>query len=431
MTLTQQLKEALYLAPISLRKLRSGSLSWMLVYFLSGLAIFSLFTWVLLENQHAIKSAILNYFFPQSWHEISVQLGDFLFETQAKVVIGNMILGASLVVASIFLFPLKEKYSAQFEKDASYKNGPAREFPLLMQAWEETKLFLLYLTAQSVILWIGYYPYAVTKTIAIILSYLFLFFTFGLDFISPTLQRHRTAYTLILKVLWRKPLLVLAFGTLFSLPVVLLSRFMFTLQDWTLIEIASVLFLINIIFLTLAVPVGTRIASRLMPVVKRSLPLPKSTKVKGYSLMLIILVFMLFLHGGLIASLHHKSQILKADYSVDWSSIQYDLPSFTQFFNEKALTNLSFDVVIDNPTQFDIKFEDSQVFVEKKSSLIATIDISGFEIPAGESRKVKLKLDSTSNLGKVTNFREILEDWRVDLQFELWPGIPFIFNIAE
>lgn len=431
MRLIQQFKEACYLAPLSLRKLGRSSLSWMAIYFLCGFAIFSIFTWLLLENQEAIKLTILNYFFPQSWHEISVKLGEFLFESQAKVVIGNSILGASLVVASIFLFPIKEKYSAQFEKDAGYKNGPSQEFPLLLQAWEETKLFLLYLTAQGVILWIGYYPYALTKAIAISLSYLFLFFTFGLDFISPTLQRHRTAYTLILKVLWRKPILVLAFGTLFSLPVVLLSRYMFTLEDWTLIEVASTLFLVNIFLLTLAVPAGTRVASRLMPIVKRSLPPRKSSKIKGYSIMSLTLIIMLFLHGGLIASLHHKSQILKADYSVDWSSIDYDMPSLTQFLNEPALTNLSFDVIIDNPTQFDIIFEESQIFVEKENQLIATIDISGFEIPAGDSRKVKLKLDSTSDLGKITNFREILEHWRVDLQFELWPGIPFIFNIAE
>ena len=431
MTLIQQLGEAFYKAPLSLRLLNKRSLKWLSIYLVSGLTIFTLFTWLLLENQQPIKQAILDHFFPQSWHELSEQLADFLFESQTKTVIGNMILGASLVLASMFLFPIKEKYSAAFEQDGRYQNGPVKEFPLWLQAWEETKLFIFYLTAQSVILWVGYYPYSWTKGLSIFLSYLFLFFTFGVDFIAPTLQRHKTRYSLMLKVLLKKPLLVLSFGLFFSLPVVLISRYIFTIETLTLVEITGILFIINIIFLTLAVPAGTRVASMLMPEVKRTLPPKKQTKFKAYSILFVTLVVTLFLHGRLIASLHHKSQILKANYSVDWSSFDYKLPSFSQFFNGKALSNLSFDVIIENPTEFDIIIEQSQIFVEKKEKAIATIDLSGFEIPSGESRKVKMKFDSTSDISQINNLNELMEGWRVDLEFELWPGIPFILNIAE
>ncbi|TQV81048.1 hypothetical protein [Aliikangiella coralliicola] len=431
MTLTEQLRESLFYSPLSLRNLKRSSTKWLFIYFALGLFVFSLFVGVSLNNQEAIKSLLLNYFFPQSWHEISEKLGVFLFESQAKTVLSNLILSGSLVLASIFLFPIKEKYSAEFEKDAKYAKGSIQEFPLLIQGWEETKLFLFYVTAQSIILWIGYYPYAWCNWLSIALSYLFLFFTFGLDFISPTLQRHRVSYTLILKVLLRNPVVPLSFGLLFSLPTVLLSKYIFTIEDLTLIEIASILFLVNIIFLTLAVPAGTRVARRLMPTVKRTLPPLKKSKIYSYSTMLILLTVMLFLHGKLIASMHHKSQLLKAEYNVDWSSIDYDLPSLSQFFNSKSLSNLSFDVEIYNPTEYDIIIEKSQIFVEKKENTIATIDLDGFEIPSGEKRKVKVKLDSQSDLSSITNFREILEDWRVDLHLEVWPGIPFILNITR
>ncbi|MCW9000895.1 MAG: hypothetical protein OQK04_19445, partial [Kangiellaceae bacterium] len=406
-------------------------LTWMGVYFLAALFIFSILSWQLMENEQAIKSLILNYFFPTSWHEISEQLAQFLFESQAKTVIANMIISGALVIASMFLFPIKEQYSAVFEKESGLSDGSEKEFPLLVQGWEEVKLFIFYLTSQSIILWIGYYPYFWTTWISIILSYAFLFFTFGLDFISPTLQRHRIGYTKILKVLVKHPWVTSSFGVVFSLPVILLGQLTMKNENLTLVDITGILFIVNIVFLTLAVPVGTHIACALMPTVERTLPPAKKTKVYGYSVMMITLIGMLFLHSRLIASLHHKSQLLKATYDVDWSSIDYKLPSLSQFVNGKALTNFSFDVKINNPTEYDIVIENTQIWVEKKDVPIAKIDLNGFDIPAGQSRRVKVQLDSESDMGKITNFREILEDWRVDLHLELWPGIPFILNIAE
>ena len=147
--------------------------------------------------------------------------------------------------------------------------------------------------------------------------------------------------------------------------------------------------------------------------------------------MSMVLVSTLFLHAKLITSLHHKSQLLKAEYSVDWSSIEYELPGFSQFLDGKALSNLTFDVEINNPTEFDIVIENSQVIVEQKAIVVATIDLSGFEIPAGESRRVNMKLNSDSDMSQLTNFKDILENWRVDMHVNIWPGIPFVLNIVE
>ncbi|WP_196137197.1 hypothetical protein [Aliikangiella sp. G2MR2-5] len=431
MTLTRQLSEAFFHAPKSILLIRSKTFQWLFVYLLAGLAIFSLFTWQLLENEQNLKNLLLDYFFPTSWHEISEQLAMFLYDSQAKTVVANAIMSGSLVLASMFLFPIKEQYSAVFERESGLSDGSEREFPLMIQAWEEVKLFLFYLTAQSIILWIGYYPYSWASWLSIILSYLFLFYTFGIDFISPTLQRHRVGYTLMLKALFKRPWVTLGFGVLFSLPIIGIAQFAMRFEELTLVELTGILFIANIFFLTLAVPAGTRIACSLMGEVKNTRPPRQKNKVIAYSCMLITLTFMLFLHGGLVTSLHHKSQLLKAQYDVDWDSFDFDLPNFSQLLNGKALSKMSFNVEIKNPTEFDIVIENSEIWVEKKEKVIAQIDLAGFEIPAGQTRQVKIKLDSNSDLGKITNFREILEHWRVDLHLELWPGIPFIVNIAE
>jgi hypothetical protein len=418
-------------APLSIVNIKQRSLLYMLIYFSLGLVIFGSLTWLMLSNQEQIKSALLNYIFPQSWHEISEKLAHYLFESQAKTVIANMIISGSMVIASIFLFPFKELFSAQFEKDGDYNNGEVKEFPLGLQALEEVKLFLFYLTAQLTILWIGYYPYAWTHWLSIGLSYLFLFFTFGVDFISPTFQRHRQRYSLILKFLFKKYLSVILFGFLYSLPIILLSHFIFSFEQLTLIEIASILFLVNLFLLTLAIPAGTHIASRLMPQLRLAKAPQKRSVQLSYSLMAAILICALILHTKLIKSMHHKSQLLKAEYSIDWDSIDYQLPSFSEFFNGKALTNLSFDLAIKNPTQFDIDVEPSQIVILKDQLLIATIDLNGFRVESGKTHAVTMTFDSNSDLSKITNFRTLLENWRVDMQLDLMPGIPFIFNLIE
>ena len=431
MNIPHQLKLAFYSGPAALAKMKPQSLMWAGIYLISGLAIFGCFFWLLIENQEIIKSSLLDYLFPESWHGISVKLANFLYESQTKTVLGNLILSGSLVLSSIFLFPLKEKYSAIFEEKAKYYNGKIQEFPLLYQAWEEVKLFLLYLTAQSVILWIGYYPYQWTTWISIILSYLFLFYTFGLDLISPTLQRHRTKYSLILKLLIKNWILPLSFGFLFNLPLIFLSRWIFTWDDYSLIEISSILFLSNMILLTLAVPIGTRIASDLLEQKALLLAPTKRAMFWGYTTMLSLLFVTAFLHSRLLVSLHHKSQLLKANYDIDWSSIEYQLPSFSEFTGGKSFSSLSFYMEMENPTDFDIVVENSQLFVFKGDLELAVVDVTGFELASKDLERIKIQLDSNSDLSKMNGLHNLSKGWRVNMHIELWPGIPLIINLIE
>jgi len=427
----KQIKLATIDSPLSLRFMRKNSLRWGAVYSFSTFVVFSLFIWVMLSNQQVIKTILLDYLFPESWQSVSEQLADFLFESQTKVVVSNLILSGSLVLASIVLFPVKEKFSAEFERDANYCNGSVNEFPLILQAWEETKLFLLYLTAQSVILWIGYYPYQSTTILSIVLSYLFLFFTFGLDIISPTLQRHRINYSLMLKFLMTRPLLTISFGLLYSLPLIIISYFVFDQSELTLVKMTGILFIANIIFLSLAIPAGTHIASKILPQIKKT-PQPNHSNVRNtYLVLSVLLIASLYLHSRLVVSLHHKSQLLKAEYNLDWSSITFDLPSLSQLANGKALSNFSVDIVINNPTEFDIIIEPSEIHIEQDRKLIATLNISGFNLLSGEKERINLKLNSKSNLNLVNDFDRILDNWRVDMYIDIWPGIPFMINIVS
>ncbi len=431
MSIFYQLKLSLFEAIASLRFFNRKALSWGVIYSLATIVIFGLFVWFLFNYQDPIKAALLDYLFPKSWQSLSEQLANFLFESQTKIVLGNMILSGSLVLASITLFPVKEKYSSEFEKTLKHNNGQTSEFPLYMQALEEVKLFLLYLTAQSVILWIGYYPFVWTTIISNTLSFVFLFATFGLDFIAPTLQRHRVTYSLMIKFLLQHPLIALSFGTLFSLPLVLISPYIFSIPDLSFIEITGFLLFLNIIFLVLAVPAGTFIASKLLPEVRQTEPAKRRNVRASYVMMTVLLLSTLFLHSQLVVSLHHKSQLLKAEYDLDWSSISFDLPSFSELSSGKALSNFSMDIVINNPTQFDIIIEPSELYIEQKENLIAKLNINGFALASGESKRITLNMDSDSDLSKLSGFGELTKDWNIDMYIDIWPGIPFMLNVFK
>jgi len=430
MTTFQQVRLASWEAILSIAKIKKSSMRWLVSYILLGLVLYLAVIAFYLNYQQAIKNLLLDYIFPKSWHSLSETLISFLYDSQAKSVVSNLILSSSLVFSSLFLFPVKEKFSAVFERDC-YSCGQVDEFPLLFQALEESKLFVLYLTSQLIILWIGYYPYSWTSNLSIFLSYLFLFFTLALDFIAPTFQRHRKNYARIIKLLLTKPLVSLTFGLIFSLPAIILGQWVISQQEYSLVKMVSILFIANLFLLALAIPAATHVACRLFPVLEQIKQPAKKSKVIGYGILSLLLVLGLLLHSRLLLSLHHKSQLLKAEYDIDWSSFNYQLPDFNTLTKQPSQSNLSFSIEITNPTEFDIQIEPSHVLIFQQDKSIAEINIEGFSIAAGKKKRIELKFNADSNLSLTSQWSNIFSGWRVDWTVEIWPGIPFVINLLE
>ncbi|WP_144391891.1 hypothetical protein [Pleionea sediminis] len=380
-----------------------------------------------------MKQAILDYLFPESWHSLSEKLYSFFFESQSKQVLGNAILSGSLVIASIFLFPIKEKYSAVFEKEQGYPNGPYQEFPLWLQGIEETRLFLFYLTAQMIILWIGYYPYFWTEVISVSLSYFFLFYTFGLDIISPTLQRHRVKYSKINKLLFRNLICTLLFGLLFSLPAIVISQWILSIETLNLLEISIALFILNLFFIAISIPAGTAIGSHLLKENTQVINVATSTKILGYLIMTLGLISGLVFHSRLIQSMHHKSQILKAEYAIDFDSFDFNFKSLGSMLTGDSIGDLKFNLTIDNPTEYDMAFENSQIYIFKNSKQVSKVAIEGFSVPAGEEKEITMKFNAKSNFSEVTlgEISQALDGWTMEMHIELFPGIPFIIQLMD
>ena len=89
------------------------------------------------------------------------------------------------------------------------------------------------------------------------------------------------------------------------------------------------------------------------------------------------------------------------------------------------------DIVINNPTQFDIIIEPSELYIEQKENLIAKLNINGFALASGENKRITLNMDSDSDLSKLSEFGELTKDWNIDMYIDVWPGIPFMLNVFE
>ncbi|WMS86722.1 hypothetical protein [Pleionea litopenaei] len=431
MTIVEQINATLWQSWLSLRHIKRRTAASLLVYFATGCIIFIICGSLLLHHQESLKQLLLDYLFPESWQSISEQMFSFFFESQAKQVLANLIISGSLVVASIFLFPIKERLSANFESDLNLPLGKAEEFSLLRQGVEETRLIIFYLTAQLIILWVGYYPYSWANTLSITLSYVFLFYTFALDIIAPTLQRHQMTYGRINKLLAKNLLAAMIFGLCFSLPALFIGQWLMSQEDYNLLEISLILFLVNLLFIAWSIPIGTYLAIQLRRRTNQVKAISSSTTVLSYLVTFVLLTGGLLLHGRLLQSMHHKSQVLKANYDLDWSSFSLELHSLGEALSQRSIGQLSFDLLIENPTEYDLVFEDSEILLDKYEQPISRIAIKGFAVPAGDTHHLTMQIDVTSDFSSISDYSSALEGWRMEYRLQLFPGIPFIVEIYD
>ena len=163
----------------------------------------------------------MGWLFPESWHFVLETLGQLFLHSASQQLLVSFALGLSLLVVTITLFPLKEHLSHSFESENELTEDDVDPLPLKAEAWEESKLLLLYTTLFMSVFWVGYSDEPWRRHLAFGLSNLVLALTFAVDFISPTLFRHGMRYTTVFKTLLRFPVATLSFGALFALPPVL------------------------------------------------------------------------------------------------------------------------------------------------------------------------------------------------------------------
>jgi hypothetical protein len=425
-------------APTAVRRLRARSAIWLAVYLAAAAALLGLVASLVLAHAGDLRGLLLDYLVPADWQFAARLLVDRLLAQQEKLVIINAALTASLLAVQLALFPIKEQVSAALERDADLVTEPIEEHPLWFQAWEEVKLFLFVVTAQGTIFWIGYSDSPARRALATALSFLVLFASVGVDFLSPVLQRHKLRYSAMIKTYLAHPVLLLGFGALFAAPSIVVANLAAEHPTWSLSTQLGVAFGTQIVGIALAALGGTVAGAALLSDAKRRTRSSLPVRIIAWVLLVTTLGWNAYRFGAVGRSLHHKSQILKCKYDVDWNSLRADVPDaldlITGVRSDRITVAVELDVAITNPTSIDLEIEDNHLDARQNDQLIATTQLPRLSVPAGTTRKVTISLPLTIAPSQVMRVRELLttKGWSLTLWLEVADGWQFpIYLLTE
>lgn len=424
-------------APLAARHLRLRSAAWLLAYLAAATVILGIVAYLVISNEERLSDTLLAYVLPADWRVAAKFLVKKVFAAQEHAVLTNAALSMSLMVVTITLFPLKEKVSATLEEDARLLTEPFDEHPLWFEAWEEIKLFLAMLAAQGTIFWIGYSDDPARRSLALVLSYLVLFASVGFDFLSPILQRHRQRYSVMMKSFAANPFLLFGFGALFALPAIITARVVATHTDWSAGTQLAFSFGAQVFGIAFAAIGGTVAGAPLLADAKLRTPSSLLARIGIWVLLLGLLGWNGYRFGVIGRSLHHKSQILKCEYDVDWSSFSADLPSALELagaIHSDAITvGIHFDVSIKNPTGIPLEIEDNRLDIRQHDQLVAQTHLPRVKILPGATEKVTVKLPLTIKPSQVLRIRELIttKDWTMTLWLHVDDDFDFPIYLLE
>ena len=424
-------------APTAVRRLRTRSAAWLGVYLAAAALMLALVAYLIVRHRQDLVALAMDYVLPEDWHFASKLLLERFFGQQEQAVITNAALAASLMVVQLTLFPLKEQVSAAIERDAALVDEPVAEHPLWLQAWEEIKLFAMMLAAQGTIFWIGYTDDPARRTLATVLSFVVLFASVGIDFLSPVLQRHKLLYSSILKSLLANPILTFGFGALFALPAILAANVAADHPTWSFATQLGVSFGAQVVGIALAALGGTVAGAALLKDARTRRRSPVPVRVLAWAVLIGLLAWNGVRFVAVGRSLHHKSQLLKCDYQIDWASFRADVPGplalAAAIRRDTIEVGVGFEVTITNPTGIDVEIEDNRLEARQRGLLVAQTRLPPLRVRAGAAEKVAIKLPLLVKPSQVLRLRELLttDRWTLTLYLRVArqlrvPGLPAV-----
>jgi hypothetical protein len=429
---TQQLYLAGVEAPIAARKLRARSSVWLAIYIAAAAGILGLVGWQLVAHEGELAQLALDYVIPRDWQFAIRTLAHKFFAQQEQLILVNAVITAALLVVQATLFPIKEQVSAALEVDAALVDEPIAEFPIWFQAWEEIKLFLALLAAQGSIFWLGYTDDPVRRKLAVVISFLVLATNVGIDFLSPVLQRHKLRYSQIIKSLFAHPLLLLGFGALFALPAVGATALAAKHKEWSFATQIGVAFGGQVIGVALAVLGGTVAGAPLVADARTRKRSHVAVRVLAWLALAGVLGWNGYRFGAVARSLHHKTQLLKCDYSIDWSSGEAKLPSALDLAiaakNDKLAIAVDFDVTVHNPTAVDVEIENNHFEFRYQGELVAQTSLPRGRVASGATSKLHITLPITVQPSQALKIRDMVaqpKDWTITLYLEVADSFTF------
>jgi Late embryogenesis abundant protein len=423
-----QLWHVFAVGPLAPLRLRARSAAWLLVYLALCIAILGGAGWLVVAHRDELLSAAVRYVFPESWRFSGQKLFERVLASQGRAVLINAQVSASLALVGALLFPIKERVSRALEVDARLSSEPERPLPVARQVAEEIALLLVFVTAQMTIFWLGYAPEPWRRRAAELASWAVLFCQFSFNFVSPLLQRHGLRYATIAKLLFARPVVLVGFGALFTVPPVWLAHVARAHAEWSFARAVVVLEAVNIACIAWGTLAGAYVASRMLPAALAA-RLPSWPRRALASLaVLALFAANAYVFGVVGLALQRKSQLLKCKYSVDLTSIHVDLPDWKSLLTtDPVQLGVKLDLTVENPTAYDVAIEKNRLTVEYQDVSFANASLSPLYVAAGGTQRAHVQFPITVHTSILQRGRELFDwhRWRVTLFLEVAPGLDF------
>ena len=422
-----QFREAVRGAPAALFRLKPKT--WVyLGFYLSACAVLCvLMTAAVAAADGKAADLALSWIFPESWHFVLEKMGQLFLHSASQQLLVSLALGLSLLVVTITLFPLKEHLSHSFESENDLTEDEVDPLPLWAEAWEESKLLILYATLFMSVFWVGYSDEPWRRNLAFGLSNLVLALTFAIDFISPTLFRHGMRYTTVFKTMMCFPIATLSFGALFALPPVLAGVAMghFAPENWVWILVA--LFAAEVFAIVWACVGGTWLAAKLWPEAKTIQRPFWGARLLYWLVLLGLFAANIRAFSALGKSVLTKAPIFKSQYELVAGSFELDGLGLWDVLSTEPTLGFSMDLRITNPTEVDLILEENRLELSHQGTLVATTTLEPLRVESGEVRTQRVGVDLNVDLSVIRKGGELLrrEDWDAVLYVELDGGREF------
>jgi LEA14-like dessication related protein len=409
-------------------RMSARSWRWFALYLgLSG-ALLRGFAALFGRHDEALVRALVSFLVPERWHGVADFVLAFVFKSQAQQVTVNIVLIVTLNVVSLVFFWTKELLSQSYERDQAAARGlddprgAWREYPIWYQWIEEIKWTLVGVALMFAVLWLGHSPEPWRKTTATVLSYGVLFFSAAGNYLAPPMQRRRTQYGQVIKAIFRKPLLALGFGAAVSLPQVALLHVVSHAELSAFVSLL-IIFGVNIVFIAYSAVAGTHVGLALLPVAERTPRSSTVTKITAWLAVFAVLIGGAWILGRLGGVLAGKSQFLKCEYRIDWSTLQVDKPNLGGLLKGEVGVKVAFDVEIDNPNALPIRIEDNRLVVSDDDVVIAETRLSPLLVEARSVKRTRVGLDAKVRATSVLEGIELNPTrWDITLYIELEEG---------
>jgi hypothetical protein len=231
--------------------------------------------------------------------------------------------------------------------------------------------------------------------------------------------------------------LLLGFGALFSLPPILAGQLVAAFPGWPLGRSLTIIFAANVLAVAWAAVAGAHAGAKLLPDARATSPPARLTRTLVWALLLVTLAVNAYRFGAVARSLHHKSQLLKLEVDLEWTSFGIDRPGALDVLgslrDDAVSVGIHFDVKLSNPTAHDVEIENNRLELQQAGQRVAQAKITPLRVPAGGSSEVHVSLPVKLTPSQILRGRELLQGkgWSITWWLDVAPGFEFPIYLLE